>query len=383
MYGRRLHTEKGMTIAMVALCIVVLFLMAALAVDLGVLFTARTSAQHAADAAALAGAYTFLSSPTVAPQPSSAENAAIATAAANRILGTPVTINTANISVDTANRRVTVTVPRTNAGGNPIGTFFARVVAGNSSADVVAKATAEAGTQGSASRCVKPIFLPNTIFSTKTPDLTKPNNACSAGEVVFDSSGNITAFAQGKLGSQQTIRPVKPNQALAPSQFYSLDFGSGASTYRCAWGQCLNYCSGVSEIVCGQRYPVETGNMDGPTHQGVRDLIGNPPDTWISIGQYDVNGVTMDSSKSLVVAPVWEDCDPANTINPGTSGQTVAVIGFLELFVDGTVGGGDIIAHVVGPVKCPRNGGGGGGAGAPAPSTGPMATPVRLIQTQS
>src|SRR3954469_5026903 len=94
------RSEKGMTIAMVALCIVVLFAMAALAVDLGVLYTARTSAQHAADAAALAGAYTFLS--TTAPQPSSAENAAVATAATNSVLGTPVSITAANISVDTA-----------------------------------------------------------------------------------------------------------------------------------------------------------------------------------------------------------------------------------------------------------------------------------------
>jgi Flp pilus assembly protein TadG len=367
-----------MTVAMVALCIVVLFLMGALAVDLGVLFTARTSAQHAADAAALAGAYSFLSSAN--PQPSSAESAAVATAAANTILGTPVTISAANISVDTALRRVTVTVPRTAAGGNAIGTFFARV-SNNNSADIVAKASAEAGLQGSASRCVKPVFIPNTILSDKSLDPNNAAGACNAGEVLFDRSGNVTAFAQGKIGSQQTIRPVKPQRALAPSQFYSLDFGSGGSTYRCAWGQCLNYCSGVSEIACGQRYPVETGNMTGPTNQGVRNLIGNPPDLWISVGHYNVDGVEMDSSKSLVVAPVWQNCDPP-PIDPGTSGQTVAVVGFFEMFVDDVSGGGDVTAHIVGPIKCPNNGGGGGGAGTPAPSTGPMATPVRLIQTQ-
>jgi len=139
MRGRRRNSQRGLTVAMVALCIVVLFLMAALAVDLGVLYTARTSAQHAADAAALAGAYTFLS--TTAPQPSSAQNAAIATAAANSVLGTPVSISTTNLSVDTANRRVTVTVPRTSASGNPIGTLFARVSV-TTTADVVAKTTA-------------------------------------------------------------------------------------------------------------------------------------------------------------------------------------------------------------------------------------------------
>ena len=143
----------------------------------------------------------------------------------------------------------------------------------------------------------------------------------------------------------------------------------------------MNYCAGTSTIACGQKYPVETGALNGPTRQGVDDLIGKPPDTWISSGNYDVNGTTMSTSKSLVVAPVWDNCDPANTIVSGKSGQTVAVIGFMELFVDGMVGN-DVKAHVVAPIACPRNGGGGGGAGNPDPSTGPYAIPVRLVQTQ-
>ncbi len=363
---------------MVALCIVVFFAMAALAIDLGILYTARTSAQHAADAAALAGAFTFTN--PVAPQPGTATQAAIATAAANKILGTPAAISGGNVIVDTGARRVTVTVPRTSAGGNPVDTYFARVL-GHNSSDVSAKATAEAGFQGSASRCVKPVFLPNTILSNKSTDPIDPNGACKRGEVVFDSSGNITSYAQAQMGTQKGIRPVTPSKALAPSQFYSLDFGSGGSTYRCAWGQCLNYCAGTSEIACGSKYPVETGNMNGPTKQGVDDLVGRPADRWISIGNYDVNGVTMSTSKSLVVAPVWNNCDPSNQIVPGTNGQQVEVVGFLELFVDG-MQGNDVQAHFVAPIACPRNGGGGGGAGNPNPSTGPYAIPVRLVQTQ-
>ncbi len=374
--------QKGMSVAMVALCIVVLFAMAALAVDLGVLFTARTSAQHAADAAALAGAFTFIAPPN-APQPSSAQNAAVATAAANKILGTSVAITSGNVVVDTATRRVTVTVPRTAAGGNAIGTFFAGIFgSGNNKADVVAKATAEAGQQGSASRCMKPIFVPNTILADPNLPGTFPQNACNAKQLIFDSSGSITAFATTKLGNQVSIRPVAPQKALEPSQFYSLDFGSGGSTYRCAWGQCLNYCGGTAEIGCGDNLPVETGNMNGPTTQGVRNLIDSPhQDKWISIGNYQTDaGASLVTSKSLVVAPVWDDC--SQTINPGTNGQKVKVIGFLELFVDGLSGQATVNAHIVGPIACPRNGGGGGGAGNPNPSTGPYATPVRLIQTQ-
>jgi Flp pilus assembly protein TadG len=383
MRSLRRDPQKGMSVAMVALCIVILFAMAALAVDLGVLFTARTSAQHAADAAALAGAFTFVEPAATNPQPSSAQNAAVATAATNKILGTPVVISAANVTVDTANRRVTVTVPRTNAGGNAVGTFFARIFGSSSNkADIVAKATAEAGFQGSASRCMKPIFLPNTILANNSLKPPYPN-ACNAGQVVFDSSGNFSTFAQSKIGNSISIRPVDPQKALAPSQFYSLDFGSGGSTYRCAWGQCLNYCGGTPEIACGDMLPVETGNMNGPTNQGVKNLIDSPrQDTWISIGKYQTYaGAVMDTSKSVVVAPVWQNCDPNNQINPGTNGQKVQVIGFLELFIDG-MQGNNVQAHVIRPVACPRNGGGGGGAGNPNPSTGPYATPVRLIQTQ-
>jgi len=364
-----------MTIAMVALCIVVLFAMAALAIDLGILYTARTSAQHAADAAALAGAFTFTNS--AAPQPASAREAAIATAAANKILGTSVVVSADNVDVNPGARRVTVTVPRTSAGGNPVDTYFARVL-GHNSSDVSAKATAEAGFQGSASRCVKPIYIPNTLLSSQTT----AKLACSNKEVIFDAAGDTTSFATPLIPSKKPvqIQSTSPPNAMVPSQFYALDFGSGGNTYQCAWGQCLNYCSGTSEIACGSKYPVETGALNGPTRHGVDDLIGKQPDKWLSSGKYDVNGVTMTTSKSLVVAPVWDNCDPANVIVSGKSGQEVAVIGFVELFIDGMTGN-DVKAHVVAPIKCP-NPGGGGGAGNPNPSTGPYAIPVRLVQTQ-
>ena len=64
--GKDRRPEKGMTLPLVAVFIVVLFAFAALAIDLGILYTARTSAQHAADAGALAGAAVFSNSPSPA-----------------------------------------------------------------------------------------------------------------------------------------------------------------------------------------------------------------------------------------------------------------------------------------------------------------------------
>ena len=44
------NSERGVTLPLLAVSIVVLFAMAALAIDLGIVYTARTNAQTVADA---------------------------------------------------------------------------------------------------------------------------------------------------------------------------------------------------------------------------------------------------------------------------------------------------------------------------------------------
>ncbi len=363
---------RGITVPMTAMSIFALLAMAALAIDLGMLYTARTSAQHAADAAALAGAFTFMNA--TAPQPSTATTAAINTAAANGILGQGVTITDADVLVDTANRRVTVTVPRT--GVNGVNTYFARAI-GSQRVDVIARATAECGSKGTGSRCLKPIYVPNTVLSAKDP-----GDACTAGEVIFDAAGNVTPWAQALMGQQRKIRPSNPENALQPSQFFSLDFGAGANTYRCTLGQCLSDCDVDTEVVrCGESFPLKTGDMVGPTSQGVGDLTGPTPDEWLAVGQYrHDDGNIYDTSQQLVVAPVWNNC--VQNISPGYHGQQVTVVGFIQLFIDGMIGGKGgqgVGAHFVSPIACST--GGAGAAGDTGANTGPFGVPIRLVQT--
>ena len=369
------HAEKGMTIPMVAAMIVVLFIMAALAVDIGVLLTARTSAQHAADAAALAGAFTFLD--PVAAQPGAATEAAIAVAAQTKVLGEPAAITAGDVNVDVANRRVTVNVPRLSAAGNGVATYFARVI-NIQSADVQTRATAEASPTGTGSNCLKPVYIPNTLLADKSYSVDQacgqaPSGNANPPQVLFDADGNLTAWAKSQMGNAAKIRPSDPSDKLAPGQFYSLDFGSGANTYRCTLGQCLNACGVSSAVTCGSSYPLKTGDMVGPTRQGIDNLIGKPPDIWQGIGRYQdgSTGVISDTSQSLVVAPVWDSCK--QKISPGYAGQKVKVIGFLEMFIDG-MQGKDVQAHLVSPIACSTAGGASGG-------TGPFAIPVRLVQT--
>lgn len=387
---KRNRRERGMTVAMLAVFIVGLFGMAALAIDLGILYTARTSAQHAADAAALAGATTFVVTPTAA-QPNAAQEAAIATAGANFVLGNAVTIAAADVNVDIPNRLVTVTVPL--VGGAGIATYFARVFSvqgagGMRTVDVIVQASAEASLTGSGSQCVKPLFVPNTIISGLAPNL-----ACGADETVFQKGTTpancglpspFTTFAQTQIAAHGafTLKPGDPADALTSSQFYALDFGAGGSDYRCTLGNCMNDCGITDTVECGDDYPVKTGNMIGPTRQGINDLIGPTQDEWVAVGQYrDPSQVIWPTSSQLVIAPVWDNC--CQVINPGTNGQTATVVGFMTLFIDG-MQGNNVQAHLVDATECPGAGGGGGGPGGvgPAPSgSGPLGKPVRLVQT--
>src|SRR5262249_53083091 len=161
-----------------------LLALAALAIDMGMLYTARTSAQHSADAAALAGAFTFQN--PAAAQPAAARTAAKNIGDKNPILGTLPTLTDADVDVDQINQRVTVRVPR--VGANGIQMYFSSIL-GRTTGDVMATATAECSKTGAGSRCLKPIYIPNTILSTK-PTVAA---ACNAGETLFAPDGSVTA----------------------------------------------------------------------------------------------------------------------------------------------------------------------------------------------
>jgi len=412
--------EQGQTILLLAICIVVLLAFAAFAIDTGVLYTARTSTQTVADAAALAGVYTFMNPCTAAappasctivtPQPAAAQNAAVAIAAKNKIMGQPVNLgdtftdctmlpttfsvgSQGAVCVDQAHKRVTVVVSR--QGSNGIGTFFARAMSFNL-VNVSGHATAEAGPGGTGSRCLKPVFLPNTILST----LGQGGCTAATPEIIFDpnNAGQLTAWAQSKVGQCVNMRPTQAsdkNALPAAGQFYSLDFGSGGSTYSCAWANCLTTPScktDFSSVQCGSMYPLETGDMVGPLKQGVNGLIGKPPtDTWGGIGDYITPQGPSSNSKALILAPIWDNCN--QQIDSGTKGQQVRVLGFVQMFVDqmvnqpvaGCLGGQSspgnsgtwVEAHLVSQIQCDIAAGNGGGP----TSTGPLGVPIRLVQT--
>ncbi len=362
--------NEGYVLVTVALSLVVLLGFGGFAVDLGMLYSARGAAQRAADAAALAGALSFVVTP-LDPQPQTAIDRAVRVATNNTIYDSAIQPGDLTVPVDIPNRRVTVQLTYSQP------TYLARVL-GINTLDISVRADAEASPVGTGSTCAKPFFIPNTVLAG-----TDPCNACGIGTELLIAGGAATPFALTQIGQQFNIRPTQPQNALAPGQFYSIDIGgAGAANYR----DNIGYCAPLS-VYCQQSYEVESGNMVGPTKQGVLDLIGPNPDLYISPGRYSSNGYITDTSRSLIVAPVWDVCAapdyqcPGNDFPPG--GNTmISMSGFAILFIEG-VQGSDVVARLIGVTGCVSGAGGGGGgsgSGPAPPETGPFGVPVRLVR---
>jgi Flp pilus assembly protein TadG len=357
--------QRGYVIVTVAGCIVMLLAFGALAVDLGMLYSARASSQRAADAAALAGAFTFLVDPT-SPQPATATNFALNAATNNKVLGVPITAAQVTTSVDLVNHRVTVTITRSE------NTYLAKIMSFNTVTDTV-QAVAEASPTATAAVCVKPWFIPNTVFSSSAPC-----TACTATPPEVLLTGDpptATAYATSKYGTQISIKPQDPGGAIGSGQFYAIQFpaDTGGSDYRDSIGTCK-----PNTVTCQRNYSVKTGNMVGPTKQGVEDLVGKPPrDTYVNIGQYRwPDGNIHDTSHALVIAPIWDTCSfpgfcPGNQFPSGT-GVTVTVKGFALIFLEG-VSGNDVVARLIRVLPCDS-------LPPTTDETGPYAIPIRLVR---
>ena len=353
-----MNSKSGYVLVTVAVLLVVLLGFTALAVDVGVLYGARTQGQGAADAAALAGAFTFVLNP-LAPQPATAQNEATQAAVANKVMGNSITAGQVSVNVDTGNKRVTVTINRTEP------TLFAKVL-NIASVDVGVHATAEASPNATGASCVKPWFIPNTMAAP-----TAPCTACANGQVLI-SGGQPTAFAQSQFGLQFVVKPQNPSGAIAPSEFYAMEMGgSGANDYRDA----ISTCSPDGNLFCLSSYSVKTGNMVGPTEQGVHNLIGNPPvDSYFGIGQYGPSSsATRDTSRALVVAPIVDLCSypgfcPSNKLPSGTN-VTLQVEGFALIFIE-DVNSTGVIARLINVFSC---------GGTPISGATGFAIPLRLV----
>ncbi|HVB34869.1 MAG TPA: pilus assembly protein TadG-related protein [Patescibacteria group bacterium] len=286
------RAERGVSLVLVALGLVLILALAGLGVDLATLYVARNEAQRSADAAALAGADTFVTSGiTIGLTTAGAAQTTAATQAtqvgnANLVVGR-------SPGLDTTNFNASCPAPTSVSGGcfdfstsndpritvqvyENMPTYFMKIF-GISTVPVLASATAEAynptGPEGpsSTAECLKPWLMPNcdpdhSVVATQSdgyeantvcpqtkaqaaqgayPEYfvypeTQPTQLTNQPAIPADDLGQVvnpslwsSSGSGGAIGEYMNIKAGDPSQAPAPSQFYPVFLPGTNVTFVC------------------------------------------------------------------------------------------------------------------------------------------------------
>ncbi|HEX6309310.1 MAG TPA: pilus assembly protein TadG-related protein [Longimicrobiales bacterium] len=291
--------RRGAALVIVALSMVALLGVTALAVDVGMMYSARGEAQRVADAAALAGASAFLdyNPPSAAFTPARVRAQDYVTA--NYIMNAMVDTSEAAIDVNTVAQQVTVTVRR-----DGIATWFARIF-GVHNVAVSAFATAEATNAGGA-RCVRPWAIQDLWHEEKNGVEVVASTGDKFGDSATDryepvpldnfddpratGYGSIAHTATNRdLGSVITLKAQLPQQnpntgqnqiaQPGPGEFLIWDMPDDPNQASCPSNAVTqdypqNICSCNNNLIeIGVDYPLAFGNKVGPGDHGLKALV--------------------------------------------------------------------------------------------------------------
>lgn len=293
---RLIRDEAGMSMVFVGLSLMALLSASMLAIDVGMLMTARNQAQNSADAGALGGATAlFYDDYDDRTATGPAVTTAISAATANQVMGGNVSVVPEDVVFlnDPAGdpNQIQVTVYRTAQRGNPVSTLIAQYF-GVATADILADATAELS-PANAMTCVKPFTIPDKWIERQTAPWDGDDTYDA-----FDSKGNPLAVAdlyipavdangnedpnytgynsERERGQRLMIRAATGNN-ITVSFYFSLSlFGvTGGDQYR--WN--IDNCNtGIMHY--GDPLVQEPGAMAGPTIQGIEALIARDPNAY-------------------------------------------------------------------------------------------------------
>ena len=317
-FRRVLRDETGMSFVFVGFGLVAFLAASMLAIDVGMLMTARNQAQNSADAGALAGATALYFDNFDDRSPSGpAVTNAINGAMANAVMADTVSVRAGDVEfqndpVNGESDRVRVTVHRTAARGNPLSMLVARTLAiatggmfGLQASDIRAVAMAEAS-PANAMTCVKPFTIPD---KWKEVGSDAPWTGDSVYDA-FDNQGNplpaseadvyIPAFnADGSVNPNYTGYNTTANRGqplvlraatgnnINVSFYYSLSMTDdmGGADYRWNIANCNK-----TIYHWGDPLIQEPGAMEGPTIQGAEELIAKDPNAFWNNATNKVEG---------------------------------------------------------------------------------------------
>ena len=388
--------ESGFSMVFVGLGCMAFVAASMLAIDVGMLMTARSQAQNAADAGALAGATSlafddYYDRSATGP----AVTQAIAASVANKVISGTVSVTPADIEFPNdptgEPNRVRVTVYRSAARGNPVSTLIAKYF-GIATANISAVAMAEAS-PANAMTCVKPFTIPDKWIeknpTTKVWDTsdsfdrwTKKN-----GNVVLTSPADVyepayinnqpparnSAYSgynmESNRGMKLVLRAATGNN-IQPSFYFSLAMTSdtGGDDYRWNIANCNHSIYHWSDPLIQ-----EPGAKEGPTVQGILELIARDPGAYWEDSTNTVKNSAFGDRQSPRIFPI-PLYDPDYYDNGKATGRVASlrVANWIGFFVEYIGNGSDIHGRII-PIGGIRDKTWSGG-------TADMPKAIRLVQ---
>ncbi len=367
--------DRGAVLIHAALGVLALAAFLTIVADFGLMWTARRQSQNSADAGAIAGATGLgYDDPSDFTNSGAAKQNAYLATQTNAVWGqAPFVDITTNITFplvptawcdpdgDGLSQCVRVEVFRSSASLNPLPMLFGHIV-GKSAQNTKASAVAMVAAANS-SDCLKPwgvadkwaeadgTWDPTDTFDPPADDYRYP------GELGLSDPGTgykAPPATPNDYGTEVRLKVGDPHDTINPGWFQPLDLGvcgHGANCYRDEIATCV----GGTPYGIGDDIPKKTGNMIGPTRQGVEDLMAldlnadwdpgtksiinscvGPPYTCLQQGYLQ--------SPRVVAVPVFDLEMYMQTGGPGNG--TVRMVNILGFFVD-RMDGDDVVGYLI------------------------------------
>ena len=310
--------ESGMSYVFIGFSMMAFISASMLAIDVGMLMTARSQAQNAADAGALAGATALVYDDWDDRTPTGpAVTSAIAASVANSVMSQNVSVAPADVEFlnDPAGEpnRVKVTVYRTAARGNPVSTLIAQYF-GIATADIAATATAEASA-ANAMTCVKPFTIPDKWTEAQTPpwdgddtyDAFNNKGAPLANPDIYipATEPGYTGYNQeSERGQRLGIRAATGNN-ITVSFYFSLALGKPVITGGAEYDWNIANCN-TTIYHFDDPLTQEPGAMAGPTISGAELLIAKDPSAYWDTSTNRVKGSAFAHSPRTFPIPLYD-----------------------------------------------------------------------------
>jgi Flp pilus assembly protein TadG len=359
------ESERGLVAIIVAICLIMLLGFGAFAVDVGFLYMKKNELQNAADAAALAGAFALASHPG---DLTAVRNITVDYGRHN-LTAQDVPLNAITVSDITFftapgfshPNQVEVTVQRTQARGNAVTLFLAQAL-GFQIANVDATARAEyyQVDEEAGQGCLKPFVVPAKFTWT---DLNN-NGVCDLWPQNQSEENTITNVQKydpdTEIGTQVVLKYGNQNN-LVPGQYQPVDFPpvnkgdpqkeTGGDIYR----ENIEGCTGsnsIATVAAFDQLLTETGNMVGPTKQGVNYLIDLDRDAhWVGGIMGHIEGSSYPDPLGSPRVALIAVYDP--TLPPSPGRDKVTVLQVVGMFIESVANDGTVIGRLT---KAPGGG---------------------------